>query len=76
MPKKLPHPRASSETYLNQTIRESVSLSPVTEIEIKNLSSAFKGGKATGFDNVSITDGVVDRTHYTRIFQFPPKKQR
>ena len=42
--KKLPHPRASPEIHLNQTIRESISLNPVTEIEIKNLSSAFKGG--------------------------------
>ena len=68
--KKLPHPRASPEIHLNQTIRESISLNPVTEIEIKNLSSAFKGGIATGFDNVSITDVKPNIEHLAKSLTY------
>ena len=54
--KKLPPSNISPHFYLGNKIRDSIFLSPVTENEIKNLSSELKSGKSTGFDNISVSD--------------------
>ena len=54
--KKLPPSKVPPNGYLKDRINNSIFLNPVTEDEIKKLFSGFKGGKATGFDNISISD--------------------
>ena len=54
--KKLPPSNISLDNFLTNRVSQSIFLKPVTEDEIKRLSTAFKAGKASGFDGVNIAD--------------------
>ena len=63
--KKLPHSDVAPDSYLKGRIFDSIFLTPVTKNEIKNLSSDFKLGKATGFDSICISDVKSNIEHLT-----------
>ena len=63
--KKLPHSDVAPDSYLNGRIFDSILLTPVTKNEIKDLSSNFKLGKATGFDSIFISDVKSNIEHLT-----------
>ena len=54
--KKLPPSDISHSSFLKNKISEIIFLKPVTEDEIKKLSSSFKAGKACGYDGIKIAD--------------------